>query len=111
MTGLSLPEVSQTIFLTAWTHDVDKCLRFDVCGVAKTTLKELSSSRPENVESRQQLQTPKQTPSASVKENELPWMTYLDRQGRNEFINPASQMGYDRKTLLSCFTKIRYVGL
>ena len=58
-------------WLSAQTHDVDKCLRFDIGGVVETLLKEFSSSRPENVESRHQLQTPKQTPSASVKENQL----------------------------------------
>ena len=98
-------------WLSARTHVVDKCLRFDVGGVVETSPKELNSSRPENVESRHQLQTSKEITYASVKERKWPWMTYLNRQRRNEFINLASQIEYDGKILPSCSTKIRYIGL
>ena len=55
------------------------------------------------MESKHQLETPRQMPYTCVKENESLWMTYLDRQGRNEFINLASHIGCDRKNIAFVF--------
>ena len=57
-------------WVAARTHDVVKCLKFDVGGV-ETTPKKLISSCPENGESKHQLQTPKQIPSADVKKKRI----------------------------------------
>ena len=68
----SLPNNFCHEWLSARTHDVNKCLRFDIDGVVETAPKELNTSCPENVKSRHQLQTPNQTPFASLKENKSP---------------------------------------
>ena len=46
-------------------------------------------------ESGHQLETPRQMPYTCVEEGWSLWMTYLERPGRNAFINLTSQMAYD----------------
>ena len=51
-------------------------------------------------------------PSSPVKNNLSAVHEYLERQGRNEYINLASQIAYDgmEPTLRLCSTKTRFAG-
>ena len=46
-----------------------------------------------------------------IHREDLALRTYLDRQSRSEFINFASQIGYDGKNMTLCFTKIKFANL